>query len=336
MIPAFMTTKKLDLSIDTTGYCQARCENCVWPSLKKSRTVMSLDDFKTVLARFDGYSFGEIAFNSINEPFTDRTILEKLDWFIQQRIPTDLLFFSSNWLNVKQQALDHMADSVVAAVASDRIRTVSLNATISGIDQESYDVLQGGKNLDSAVMPYRVLDFEQAVGNILTLLRRLERSIEIGKPYHMRLKCYGHLFDEPAYRGFWMERLQDAGLSPTFIKQHIRIHLNHAFTSFARSDQPSADQAKSCSMSWLDRRLVIGPRGTVGLCCHEGAHLFNIGSLLTSSLDDLVRKPRYLRQLKIVMGADRPGDRHPCLSCEFYQPVDDAETSPHHRDLAAV
>ncbi len=329
LIPEFIRSKRLDVSIDTSGFCQARCENCVWPSLKKSRTVLSLEDFKTVLERFDGYQFGEFAFNSINEPFTDRTILDKLDWFIERRISTDLLFFSSNWLIPKSPALIRTAQSVESALAHGVIKKVSLNATISGIDQESYDILQGGLNLDDAIMPYKSLDFELAVARILELLQLLEQRIEVGQPYHMRLKCYGFLFDDKAYRAFWMERLLDAGLSPDFIKHHVRIHMNHGFTTFARSDPTDHAGPKRCSMNWLDQRLVIGPRATVGLCCHEGAHLFNIGSLLSSTLQELVVDKRYQRQMRIIAGVDRPEGRHPCRNCEFYLPIKQTAPAEH-------
>ncbi len=324
MTPDFLKSRKLDVSIDTTGFCQARCEHCVWPAFQKSGTVQSLDDFATILARFDGYAFGEFAFNSINEPFADRTILDKLELLIERGMPTDLLFFSSNWLLPKTPALQRFADAVIAASEGARIAKVSINATISGIDQASYDILQAGRDLENAVMPYKTLDFDHAVANVLDLLSLLEARAKDRPPFIMRLKCYGFLFDERAYRDFWMERLLAAGLAPAFIKQHVRIHLNHGFTSFARHETSDEDLPRRCSMNWLDKRLVIGPRGHVGLCCHEGAHQFSIGNLLTSTLEEVTEEPRYQSQMRILKGLDRPGARHLCRRCEFYVP--DVET----------
>ena len=342
--PAFLDTRRLDISIDTSGFCNARCESCPWPFMTRSESVLSLESFKTVMDRFKGYEFGEFAFNSINEPFSDKTILEKLDFFIDSGIKTDVLFFSSNWLIPKQQMLDEFIALIVKATKAPHIRKVSLNATISGIDEQTYDELQAGKKLEGASSKYKPLDFSRASENVLALIRGLQAVVDPQALLIINIKAYGFAFTSEQYQTHWRDELMRAGVDETFINTRVKILLNHAFTSFARKEIPHKatttagikvfwnyafnslirkgeahrDAKRKCSMNWLSTRLVIGPDAAVGLCCHEGARKVNLGSLVDTSLNEVVSSPLYANQLKIVNGISEAPDGHLCQKCEFY------------------
>lgn len=316
--PDFLDTHLIQISIDTSGYCQARCACCVWPELAPSRRMMTVEEFSRILTRLKGFRFSEFAFNSINEPFSDKTILEKLALFIDLEMPTRSLFFSSNWLIPKPKMLDRFTNLMVSALEKGAVEAVSINATISGVDDDSYDLLQAGRQLEGVMAPYRPLKFSRAVENILDLIERLQQRVPPSGRLGVNLKAYGFEFDQLAYASFWQERLAARGIDLMWCASHVKPRTNHAFTSFARSSA-SSDVEVACAMRWLDNQLVIGPEGTVGLCCHEGARRVSLGSLLDQSLEEIVAGERYREQLSVVRGEQRPPAGHQCARCEHYR-----------------
>jgi len=318
-VPDFIVRKRLDVSIDTSGFCNARCENCVWPFMSRSESMMTIDNFKAILGRFHGYEFGEFAFNSINEPFADKNILEKLEHFIDSEIKTNMLFISSNWLIPKNETIDKFVAIISKALNGQHIRKVSINATISGIDELSYDELQAGKSLENSTFKYKALDFSRASKNVVALVQRLRNVVDLNKNFIIHIKAYGSLFSAEQYQSHWRNELINAGIEEDFIKRKVKILLNHSFTSFARSDKNLIDSGtKKCQMKWLSDRIVIGPDGAVGLCCHEGARKFNLGNLIESSLIKIVSDPKYLAQFALVTGKNSAPNDHFCQNCEFY------------------
>jgi lipopolysaccharide transport system ATP-binding protein len=318
--PRFLTEKKVQVSIDTSGFCNARCESCPWPYMRRSKGVIGLDDFKKILARFAGYEFSEFAFNSINEPFADKTILEKVDYFIEARHKTDVLFFSSNWLIPNSEKLGKFVTLVDKAMAASAIRNVSINATISGIDSKSYDVLQAGRNLKGTAAKYTKLDFERAKSNVVQLARALENDIPIDASFVLNLKAYGTELTADQYKDYWLAELIAAGVGEAFLEKRVRFLHNHCFTTFARSGLLSTSALRGrCSKDWLSQKIVIGPDGGVGLCCQEGARRINVGNLVTTSLEQIVAGRAFADQYAVVSGnSPPPTNGHPCRTCEFF------------------
>ncbi|SEH30277.1 ABC-type polysaccharide/polyol phosphate transport system, ATPase component [Magnetospirillum fulvum] len=316
----FISEKTVQISVDTSGFCNARCACCPWPGMEKGQTVMGIDQFKLLLDRFRGFKFTEFALNSINEPFTDRGILEKMEVLIDSGAQIDSLFFSSNWLLPGQQQIDRFLDLVEKAAACGTVKSLNLNATISGISDETYHQLQSGRDVVGGVRPYKPLDFTKAIANVVAVAKGMSERLPRG-PVVFNVKAYGFLFSLEEYDAFWRSKFDEAGIDPVFSQSRIKVRLNHGFTSFARSDSLASAEPRRCSMSWLDLKLVIGPGLDVGLCCHEGAHYVHVGNLGESTLDDLVSSKAYEAQLDILNGRSEPPLNHPCCTCEFYIPV---------------
>jgi len=319
-LPRFIVDKKVQVSIDTSGYCNARCESCAWPFMEQSDIVLSLDDFKLILGRFSGYQFSEFAFNSINEPFTDKTILEKIEYFIESGINTEVLFFSSNWLIPERSKIQKFAALVRTAISKSSIGKVRVCATFSGVDQSSYDILQGGEKVSGANRAYKKLDFERAKENIVQLALAFETTIPRKANVVLHIKAYGDLFSEEVYQEYWRTELSKAGVDGKFISEKVSANLNHGFTTFARSELPvnSSLGARHCGVKWLEEKLVVGPDCRVGLCCHEGARKMDLGSLKKLSLMDIVSGKSFSDQLAIVRGHVSPPSDFICNKCEFF------------------
>ena len=316
--PQFMKDKRVQLSVDTSGYCQARCALCVWPYLTPTKRTMTMDEYAIVLERFSGLEFTEFAFNSVNEPFADPTIIEKMRALIDSGLKVNSLFFSSNWLIPKNPKIATFVSVIDAAINAASISAISINATVSGIDQAGYDKYQAGRDLEHTVAKYRPLNFSVAVRNIIALIGGLSTTIPIGESVVVRIKAYGDDFDPLTYDRFWRETLDAAGIDRQWVTRHVKPVVNHALTTFARSGAQGRDGVGKCQMAWLDNKLVVGPDGSLGLCCQEGARKVRIGSLLTQSLEDVIESDLFQKQLAIVRGELVPEADHLCRSCEWY------------------
>lgn len=319
--PRFMKERKVNISFDTTGFCQARCATCVWIDFPKSGRVMMLEEFKHILAQFQDFELTELNFNSINEPFTDRTILDKIEHYLDVGPNTRTLFFSSNWLNVSEAQVDRFVDLMEYALRSGRAKNLNLNATVSGIDENTYDVLQAGRELTKSEHRYRRLDFQTARRATLRLAKQLERLK--GLPFVFYIKGYGDAISDSDYKSYWTSAVADAGVSPEFAAPYIRPVMNHAFTSFARSTA-RAGARRVCSGGYIIDKIVVGHDGQLGLCGRESARIETFGSLLNGTIDDVVQSPKFQQFYAVVTGEADADAGLICTRCEHFQPSDSA------------
>lgn len=319
--PAFLDTNKIQIAVATSDFCNALCESCIWPYMKSKGRVMSLEEFELILDKFAGFQFIEFAFNVINEPFVDRGICQKISKLAERQIYIDNLFFSSNWLLPKAEKIDEFVLAIEACVECPTIQSISINATVSGIDRTSYDRLQGGSLLTNTLNKYKPLDFQKVSHNICEFVSKLS-LLKLHKPVVFRIKAYGDLFDEQAMKLFWHETLLNYGISRKFIHKHVEIVLNHEYISFARfSDRNptiSGAPTRQCKSLFLSDKLTIGSGGELGLCCQDGLRSIVIGNLLEEDLTEIVFSPEYQNHLRIVTGLSIPPQDHACSNCEFY------------------
>lgn len=318
-LPGFMESKKIDLSIATSDYCQARCTSCIWPYMTKKNSVLSVEDFKGILAKFSGFSIGELTLNIINEPFTDKTIIKKLDVISETRQSVGVLFFSSNWLIPSPTDLDSFTHAIQKCVDNPNIGKIHLNATISGINEHTYDIQQAGANLVGAVIPYHELDFNKAVANIRGAISRLSRVRGVEK-IRFRIKAYGDAFTEAEMKSFWRQELSSSDVPPDFIKQHVKIVLNQGYTTFARSiNEQGTALVGRCARNWLDWRLVIGPQGNIGLCCEDGLNSVVVGNILDQELAEVITNESFQINLAKVTRRYQANIGDPCHRCSFFE-----------------
>ena len=312
--PYFHRSKLVDLSFATTGFCQARCNCCIWPYMVPTGKVMSDELFSGILEKFNGYRIGELVLNIINEPFTDKSINNKIRIISNRPDPIEKFFFSSNWLIPNDEILDDFFESTQACCASEGIQLVQINATLSGIDQKSYDIQQAGAELSATKKPYQPLDFQKAVANVCGIITRLS-TLNVHDLPKLRfiIKAYGDFFSQEEMTLFWMDQLRSQNISELFIQRHVKILLNHCFTSFAReSDISKYGELKCCQSAWLEKRLVIGPDGQVGLCCEDGLRQIVVGSLKDNDVQGLIESLSFQKNLRIVRGLVKADQEHPC------------------------
>lgn len=318
--PKFLDSKIVQVAFDTSAFCNARCESCIWPYMDSDASIMGVEDFRKILDRFQGFSFSELAFNVINEPFVDRTICQKLWEVADRQVSVASLFFSSNWLLPKPASIAEFVETIAKCDTSPTIKWISLNATVCGINEETYDRGQAGSTLRETVATYRRLDFHKAVANVCSVIRQL--AFLHSKKLRFYIKAYSHEFDQKQMNAFWWRTLLEADIPPAFVRDHVVIVLNHAAITFARFEQgeetSSRESSRICASHFLTEKLVIGARGELGLCCQDGIRSVVIGNILEKPLMQLVLSDAYQEHLQIVTGLRVPMAGHPCLRCEFY------------------
>jgi sulfatase maturation enzyme AslB (radical SAM superfamily) len=316
--PDFMKTRHIDLAIATSAYCQARCSGCIWPFMETSNHILSVANFEAILDRFKDFSFGELALNIINEPFTDKTIIKKLHAIAARKQQVEVLYFSSNWLIPSNKSIEEFVAAIDECGKSAHIERIHINATLSGIDQHSYDVQQAGANLDKAIVPYRPLDFEKAVENVCSVLEALSQIDGVNK-LKFRVKSYGDMYSLQEMQDFWADRFQKISIPEAVLKRQVKIGQNESFTTFARSPTISGKSSYGlCKRNWLEKRIVIGAQGEVGLCCEDGLRSIVIGNLLEQDLETMICNKSFQEHLAITVGKAAAPENHPCLRCSFY------------------
>ena len=318
--PNFLRTRRVQVAVDTSGYCQARCAFCSWPELENRRRVMRLSEFAAMLRNLEGFTLHKFTFNVINEPFVDAGILDKLEMLISSGAKVTSLFFSSNWLAPSPAKVDRFADLMRRAGQIEGFKGSSVNATVSGVDEETYDVLQAGRDLKNVVAPYRSLSFKKARSNVVRLAKRLSERYPDEGNVVLRIKGYGFDLPQERYEAYWRTVLTEGGVDPQYIDRRVAISMNLNFTTFARNGE-SALGAGVCQGGWLEDKVVVGPDGRLGLCCHESGHQVQLGSLFTARLQDIVATEEFQAQKRVTSGLDAPTRDHPCASCEFYAPA---------------
>jgi radical SAM protein with 4Fe4S-binding SPASM domain len=287
--------------------------------MDKQNKVLSVNDFLRILNRFSDFTIGELTLNIINEPFTDKTIIEKLEVLAGIKQKIEVIFFSSNWLIPDELALDAFACSIKKCANNPNIGKIHLNATVSGIDKRTYDIQQAGVDLVDAVAPYRELDFNKAVRNVRGVMERISGIIGVEK-IKFRIKAYGNAFTEDEMKSFWLHELDSSSIPVNFVSRHVKIMLNHGYTTFARSfNEPSSALFGRCSRHWLDRRLVVGPQGEIGLCCEDGLNSVVIGNILDQELAELVANKSFQINLAKVTGRYQANLGDPCHRCSFFE-----------------
>jgi hypothetical protein len=309
-IPCFIKTKKIQLGIATTDYCNAKCQCCVWPEVTSSKKKMGVDEFKILISRFKEYQFSEFALNVINEPFTDSTLIDKYQYLLSQDNLIDVLYHSSNWVLPDRRVIESFTHLIETVDSSKNIQKLSLNATCSGINETTYAKLQGINGRG----------FKRAVKNIKYVVKKLS-LINSQKLVNFRIKAYGDIFTQQEFQSFWMNQLTEYGVSADYVEKNVRFVINQNYTSFARQNKKKRfiTPKKKCVTGWLTEKLVILADGSVGLCCNDGMQNIVFGNLIQQSIEDIVSTRIFQKSLDIILGNKRTKNQYPCGRCEFFK-----------------
>jgi hypothetical protein len=228
---------------------------------------MSDELFEKILMNLENYHVRKICLYKSNEPFSDKDILERIT-IVQQRFPGTIIELSSNFILVDKEK----SKKLVNILGREQDPKHWVWITCSGIDQNTYDIQQGGHSLSlkDAKRQKLDIDFNKVVKNIMNFFEYLKSS---GLKINVQLKSYGNMYSKEDFENFWKRKLLSIGITNL-----NNININYGGTDIqSRAGQIHADYGKQysfidlygCSKNWLDSRLSIESDGTLTACCHD-------------------------------------------------------------------
>ena len=274
----------LEVTIETTGKCNARCIFCPHGELDRKDTTMPDELFLQIVEQLEmipqEHPFYISPFK-VNEMLMDKHIFERID-IINRRLPNASIRVFSNLNAATPEDIGRIG----------MIRNLSdIDISLNSLDPEEYNRLMG-------------LDLDRTLGNIHLLLR------------HVRNKG----LDIKAEKINISRVAQDAETDTRFMKDFNKKFHNFAdivqpllipmgeWINFLPSKAPQR-QNQPC-LRWLDINLCC--TGVAAFCCMDGRAAYPLGNVNDSTALEIYNQPRY-RGLHV--GQPNKSEVTPCKFC---------------------
>src|SRR6266568_333939 len=256
--------------VDTLDACHLKCPTCIRGvrGMQNSPRKMSLDTFAAVVARLREQGFPRIALFNWTEPFLNRNIEDYVAIAKKSRFWVSL----SSTLSIPH--IDNLEETLAAGLD---LLTVSL----SGIDQEIYQINHVGGNL-------------KYVMNNLALVRDIIARRALSTRVDLRLLKFDYnahqeprIRDYAASMGFHFEPLDGVGhpKSNWLSEYNNERYLREAE---AAAGKPSPeDEGKACELMF--NQIAIDCVGDVYICCAMPNYpSLRIGKFLDMTSDEIL------------------------------------------------
>jgi radical SAM protein with 4Fe4S-binding SPASM domain len=297
MLKNGVTTKTAHLA--TINYCNAKCNFCGQHKFKRPAGVMSLEDFRNILADLVCLGYKEIDFTPpLGDPLLDESILEKALTAKQYGLCTSI---TTNGIKLNGQIYRKFVDSF------DNIRI-----SLGGCSRDEYHKIYGVDKFDNVVTwileMLRYNDCFDRRANFLIFLRASSKWSEIK-------------------RSMLYERLR-----PYIKNKTLKLEYTNLYDNWGGSIKPSdmlgemkmrSAKKKSGVPCIALKQFFIEYNGNVRLCgCRfkdkEDDDLV-IGNTKTRFLNEILDSSN----VKIVYEKFRDGNKLPdvCENCSLYRPM---------------
>ena len=274
----------LEVTIETTGRCNARCVFCPHSQIERKHTDMPDELFALILEQLTmiprEHRFYISPFK-VNEMLMDRQIFERIG-MINRALPGAMIRVFTNMGAATGKDLEQLCE----------IENLNdIDISLNSLDAEEYHALMG-------------LDLERTLGNVMRFLS-LARSR--GLSMHSRAITISRVAQDAQ---------SDAAFIDAFHKTFERFADMAAPLVIARGEWidfiPSATplrQAQPC-MRWLDVNLCC--TGIAAFCCMDAHAAYPLGDVRESSVLDIYNQPRW-RDLRIQQ--PHKSEIMPCKYC---------------------
>lgn len=259
-----------EVTIETTGRCNARCIFCPHHTLERKNLEMSDEMFRMIVDQLKAippaHRFWISPFK-VNEPLMDRQIFSRVA-HINACLPhADIRLFSNFHL---------AADADIEQIC--RIQNLSdIDISLNSLDPEEYETLMG-------------LDLEKTLKNIFALLEYIRKNgIQMRREKIVLSRVAQDAQSDQRYaRAFWEVFRDYADLvAPLTIPRQEWI-------DFQPTEAP-LHQDQPCPR-WANINICCD--GSVAFCCMDGRGAFPWGNVLESGVLAIYNQPEY-RRLRI-------------------------------------
>ena len=295
------TTRRrpLELSLETTNICNARCHFCAYPKVTDTKAVMSMTLFEKICSEYEGIGGGLLGFAPLlGDPLVDPYLLKRVE-IVRSNYPNIKLHTFTNGI-----AFTRFSDDELLFLISN-LRF--LNISMGGLSRPRYKEMFG------------VDKFEQVWQSVCRIARLAQtHNLDIARAIHFRSNAPEEITADPRYA-----ELPGMGyqvFSPL-----------SAFNSWGgivtQEDLPPGATIIDCDNSQVKENclipniiLTILPDGNVTACgCFAVGKQFIVGNVETQSLLDVWRASSY-ESFKRAFSEGRPSDL--CRGCSSYMSFD--------------
>lgn len=284
------------LFLETSNICNARCVFCAYPKMRRAKTTMSMELFRSVIDQYARIG-GELDLTPIvGDPFMDLKFFERLDYIFSK--PSLLRFhFFTNAIAMTPET---------GARLLKYANRLTVNISFGGFDAETYRKVFGVDKFDDAVRNIRALiELKRESGSGLGIQINLRTPLENNKgpfwDYLMQAENSGLVAITwmGAYDS-WAGQVDDTALKVAGLKA-----------------RPMPDKYGPC------HRLITSPvvlaDGLVNACaCRDVEGTLIIGDLRRQTLREVLCGNPLYDLLKRHASGNFP---EVCKKCTYYDPV---------------
>jgi len=274
----------LEVTIETTGRCNARCTFCPHHTLERKNHEMSDDMFRLIIEQLKSIPPTHLFYISpfkVNEILMDKNIFSRIN-YINQNLPNAYIRLFSNFNLVTDDDIRQIC----------QIKNLNdIYISLNSLDNEEYEMIMGLK-LDKTLRSiFSFLDYIRKNGIVMR-----DQKINIS-----RVSQYPEA-DNKFFQAF-----------PTVFKDYTdlvspRIIARQEWIDYQPTAAP-LKQEQPCAR-WADINICCN--GVVAFCCMDGRGAYSWGNIMEKSALEIYNQPEY-RRLRIE--CPNKSQVTPCRRC---------------------
>jgi sulfatase maturation enzyme AslB (radical SAM superfamily) len=273
-----------EVTIETTGRCNARCIFCPHSELERKNKYMSDQMFLRIIGQLKEIPQSHRFFISpfkVNELLMDKQIFERID-IINQSLTNAYIRIFSNFHTVTGEDIERIC----------QIKNLSdIDISLNSLDKEEYHMLMG-------------IDLDITLQNIHRLLEYIRKN---GITMSAEKMIFSRVSQTPDTDREYIQAFADEFKDyPDLVKP--QVILRQEWIDYIPSETP-LNQNQPCAR-WADINICCD--GVVAFCCMDGRGAFPLGNIMENTVLEIYNKPGY-RQLRVE--CPNKAEVTPCRHC---------------------
>src|SRR5579872_2424332 len=289
--------RPIQINIETTTLCNARCTFCAYPKISRPKTVMTMEMLEKVCRDFEALGGGLLGLSPMmSDPLVDPFVMDRIR-LVNERFPTIILHMFTNLIGLPRLS----DDEVVLLLRSLR----HINVSIGGLEAEGYAEMFGVNKFDAVYKSLlRLGNLNRSIGSPCQLILNVRTNKVAATEQHPRMA----VIRASGYRVM--------GIASEFSDFGGIVTQDHVPNGIKIVKVDRSQERVPCliAMSYMG----VAPDGKVAGCaCFDGRDATTIGDVSLASLGDIWASAR-AKQFRYAFSAGSIPDI--CKTCAFYLP----------------
>ena len=243
----------INLVIETSSICNARCVMCPHSTMKRKKSVMSREVFEKIISRVkeEGLPVNKVFFSGLGEPLADSDIIARIKAF--KDIKTRIRLYTNASLltpEISQQLVD--------------LRVDEINISFNGATAEHYSKVMG-------------LNFDRTKENIDNLLK-IRKSVP--KVFISSVLVEENQQDIKKHLENWLDKVDS-----------VTVSLAHQWGGGMKIGFGFESSAKIYPCRSLWHTLMIDSEGNFVICCRDYESGVILGNIMENSFEQIRKSP---------------------------------------------